>query len=83
MSGSRANLLFLRRFSASVLGWATWLPVALWFNSYVADLCLVNGPSMYPFLNEDMHTTRRRDLVLNYKWHPQANLQRGMVVTFR
>lgn len=67
----------------SFLGFATWLPVLAWFNIHVAETTVVNGASMYPFLNEDRNTTLRRDLVLTWKWSPQENLQRGMVVTLR
>lgn len=74
---------FVRRFSLSLVGWATWLPVVIWFNSKVVDVCAVNGASMYPFLNEDADSTRRRDLVVNWKWNPEENLEKGMVVTFR
>lgn len=54
-----------------------------WFNLHVAELTLVDGASMYPFMNEDKDSTLRRDLVLNYKWSPLDGLQRGMVVTLR
>lgn len=50
---------------------------------HVAELTLVDGSSMYPFMNEDKDSTLRRDVVLNYKWSPQDDLERGMVVTLR
>lgn len=65
------------------MGWASWIPVMAWFNLHVAELTTVDGPSMYPFMNEDRDTTLRRDVVVNWKWSPQQNLQRGMVVTLR
>lgn len=62
---------------------ATWIPVIIWFNQHVAEVTLVNGASMYPYMNEDKDSTLRRDMFLNYKWKAQDNLKRGMVVTLR
>ncbi|KAG5951230.1 hypothetical protein E4U53_003511, partial [Claviceps sorghi] len=67
----------------NLVGFATWIPVVAWFNLYVAELTLVDGASMYPFMNEDKDSTLRRDVVLNYKWSPQEGLERGMIVTLR
>lgn len=53
------------------------------FNLHVAELTFVDGASMYPFMNEDRDSTLRRDIILNYKWSPQEDIQRGMVVTLR
>ncbi|EQL00723.1 Peptidase S24/S26A/S26B/S26C [Ophiocordyceps sinensis CO18] len=66
-----------------LMGFATWIPVIAWFNLHVAELTLVNGHSMYPFMNQDRDSTLTRDLVLNYKWAPQDGLDRGMIVTLR
>ncbi|KAG6038382.1 hypothetical protein E4U41_004222 [Claviceps citrina] len=59
-----------RRTALNLVGLATWLPVVAWFNLYVAELTMVEGPSMYPFMNEDKDSTLRRDVVLNCKWSP-------------
>ncbi|KJZ79228.1 hypothetical protein HIM_01379 [Hirsutella minnesotensis 3608] len=72
-----------RTATLQLVGFATWIPVIAWFNLHVAELTLVDGGSMYPFMNEDRDSTLRRDLVLNYKWAPQDGLERGMVVTLR
>ncbi|RCI10353.1 hypothetical protein L249_4378 [Ophiocordyceps polyrhachis-furcata BCC 54312] len=64
-----------------LLGFASWIPLMIWFNLHVAELTLIDGPSMHPLLNSDWDTTLRRDLVLNHKWNPLNGLKRGMVVT--
>ncbi|RDA85405.1 hypothetical protein CP532_1951 [Ophiocordyceps camponoti-leonardi (nom. inval.)] len=66
-----------------LLGFASWIPLMIWFNLHVAELTLIDGPSMHPLLNSDWGTTLRRDLVLNWKWNPLDGLKRGMVVTLR
>jgi inner membrane protease subunit 2 len=55
----------------------------IWFNNNVAEVTLIQGPSMYPFLNDRVNESLRRDLVLNYKLYAQEKLARGMIVTFR
>lgn len=72
-----------RLVALNLIGFATWIPVVAWFNLYVGELTLVNGSSMYPFMNEDKDSTLRRDVVFNCKWWPQEGLDRGMVVTLR
>jgi inner membrane protease subunit 2 len=67
----------------NLMGFATWIPVVAFLNIHVAELTVVNGASMYPFLNEDKDSSLTRDLLLTYKWSPQENIQRGMVVTLR
>ena len=67
----------------NLVAWATWIPVIAWFNLHVAELTMVDGPSMYPFMNEDRNSTLRRDMIVNYKWSPQDGLLRGMIVTLR
>ncbi|KAI9158294.1 LexA/Signal peptidase [Paramyrothecium foliicola] len=67
----------------NLIGFASWIPVVACFNLYVAELSVVDGPSMYPLLNDGRDTTLRRDVVLNYKWAPQDNLKRGMIVALR
>jgi inner membrane protease subunit 2 len=65
------------------LGFATWVPVVIWFNTTVAELTRINGPSMYPFLNTRYNESLSRDLCLNWKLYAQDDLRRGMIVTFR
>jgi signal peptidase I len=72
----------VREFGYHSFIFATWIPVVILFNDYVAELTTINGPSMYPFLNPDMNSTTRRDSVVNWKWDAQRGLARGMVVTF-
>jgi inner membrane protease subunit 2 len=74
---------FTRQFGTYLLGLATWVPVMVWFNTNVAEITLINGPSMYPFLNSHYNESTRRDLVLNWKLYAQESLARGMIVTFR
>ncbi len=72
--------VFARQFVCRLLGLATWLPVAIWFNSTVAEVTRIEGPSMYPFLNSQFNESLERDWVLNRKLYAQEGLQRGMVV---
>jgi len=74
---------FTRTTVLNLIGFATWIPVIAWFNLHVAELTVIDGSSMYPFMNADRDSSLRRDVVLNYKWSPQEDLQRGMVVTLR
>jgi inner membrane protease subunit 2 len=67
----------------NLIGFATWIPVVACFNLYVAELSMVDGPSMYPLMNDGKDSTLRRDVILNYKWSPQKDLQRGMIVALR
>ncbi|PCD19185.1 hypothetical protein FGRA07_05990 [Fusarium graminearum] len=66
-----------------VFGFATWIPVIAMFNLHVAELTFVDGASMYPLINDEKDSTLQRDVILNWKWSPQENLERGMVVTLR
>lgn len=72
-----------RTIAFNFIGFATWIPVIASFKLHVADFTMVDGPSMYPFLNEDKDSSLIRDVVLNYKWEPQENVHRGMIVTLR
>lgn len=67
----------------NLVGIVTWIPVVAWFNLHVAELTFVDGPSMYPLMNSEKDSTLRRDVVLNRKWSPHADLERGMIVTLR
>lgn len=55
----------------------------IWFNTSVAELTMIEGSSMYPFLNNNINEPLRRDLCLNVKLYAQTDLARGMIVTFR
>ncbi|RKU47679.1 hypothetical protein DL546_009163 [Coniochaeta pulveracea] len=81
--GASSRTPFTRQFGTYLLGLATWVPVVVWFNTNVAEITLINGPSMYPFLNSHYNESTRRDLVLNWKLYAQESLARGMIVTFR
>ncbi|KAI1853263.1 hypothetical protein JX265_000238 [Neoarthrinium moseri] len=65
-----------------MFAFATWIPVVITFNSFVAELTWIQGASMYPFLNPEKDQTLQRDLVLNWKYSPQEGLAHGMIVTF-
>lgn len=82
-----ASAAWRRPFASDVtrrlLQWATWIPVAVCFNAFVAEATFVRGGSMYPFFNEDRDSTLRRDVALNWKLYPHLGLARGMIVTFK
>lgn len=67
----------------NLIGLVTWIPVIAYFNIHIAELTMVDGPSMYPLMNSDKDSTLRRDVVLNMKWEPLKDLERGMIVTLR
>lgn len=69
--------------SRRLLQWATWIPVAVYINTFVAEVTFVRGGSMYPFFNEDKDSTLRSDVALNWKMYPNVGLARGMIVTFK
>lgn len=73
---------FLGNFTHYLIRYATWLPPLIMFNTYVAELTFINGPSMYPFLNPHYNESLKRDLCLVRKLYVLDNLKRGMVVTF-
>lgn len=79
----RGQAGFAKAVTLNLVGFATWIPVIAWFNIHVAELTTVTGNSMYPFMNGDKDSTLRRDVVVNWKWNPQDDLERGMVVTLR
>lgn len=69
-------------FSFYMFYFATWIPVAAMFNSYVVETVTITGPSMYPFLNSEKDSSLGRDTLLTYKFNRQGNLARGMIITF-
>lgn len=80
---ARARGSFLGDTTVRLLGFATWIPVAIWFNESVVTVTKISGGSMYPYFNEDRHRTLTKDLVLNWRWNASDGLRKGMVVTFR
>ncbi|KAI0132035.1 peptidase S24/S26A/S26B/S26C [Xylariales sp. AK1849] len=70
------------RFNYHMFVFATWIPVVITFNTFVADLAWIEGPSMYPFFNAEKDQNISDDMVLNWKFNPQDGLERGMIVTF-
>lgn len=81
--GAGGRLQFLKQFSRYLIRYATWIPPLIWFNTYVAEVTFIRGPSMYPFLNPHYNESLRKDLCLVWKLYAHENLARGMVVTFR
>lgn len=61
----------------------TWAPVLLFIDKHVVGTTRIEGPSMYPYLNDRYNETRWGDICLNWKLYAQEDLQRGMVVTFQ
>lgn len=82
-SASPPQATFTRQFVFRLIGLATWLPVAIWFNSTIVEITRIEGPSMYPFLNSRFNETLERDWVVNRKLYAQEGLQRGMIVFLR
>ncbi|PKS09045.1 hypothetical protein jhhlp_003658 [Lomentospora prolificans] len=82
-SAWRSRGPFFWDFSRRLVSWATWVPVAICFNTFVAEVTFIKGGSMYPFLNEDRDSTLRSDVALNWKLYPHLGLARGMIVTFK
>lgn len=74
---------FLGRFSYYLAGFLPWVPPAIWFNENIGEPTLINGPSMYPFLNDQFYGSLKRDLCWNYKLYAEQTLERGMVITFK
>ncbi|KAH8590262.1 mitochondrial inner membrane protease subunit 2 [Bisporella sp. PMI_857] len=73
---------FLRSFSYKYLTYLSWLPAVIFFNTHVGEVGLINGASMYPYLNTDFNETLSRNLCWVYKWNPTKDLGRGMIVMF-
>lgn len=82
-SAWRSRGPFVWDFSRRLVSWATWIPVAICFNTFVAEITFIKGGSMYPFLNGDKDSTLRSDAALNWKLYPHLGLARGMIVTFK
>jgi inner membrane protease subunit 2 len=79
---ARAYAPVARKTSFYLIGFATWIPALVFFNSHVAELVWVNGSSMYPYLNADYNRSLKQDVCINWKWAPLDGLKRGMIVTF-
>ncbi|KAK5660287.1 hypothetical protein OQA88_12827 [Cercophora sp. LCS_1] len=74
---------FLGQFTNHLIRYATWIPPLILFNTYVAEVTVINGQSMYPFFNPQYNESLKRDFCLVWKLYAQWNLDRGMLVTFR
>jgi inner membrane protease subunit 2 len=83
LRGGGRPSIFLRQVSHYLVRYATWIPALIWFNSYVAEVTFIRGPSMYPFFNPQHNESLRKDLCLVWKLYAQEGLRRGMVVVFR
>lgn len=73
---------FAREASWRVLGLACWVPFVIFVNDNVVIPRWINGPSMYPYFNEDIDRTTRPYVTVDWRWNAQSRLERGMVVTF-
>lgn len=73
---------FVRDFSYYSWVIATWIPAYIFFNTHVAETRIINGASMYPYLNSGYNESLTRDVGFVNKWNPLAGLRRGMLVTF-
>lgn len=74
---------FVRQFSYTLFGFATWVPALIFFKEHVGGIGWIDGSSMYPYLNPDYHRNQSKDVILTRKWNPHDGLRRGMIVTFR
>jgi inner membrane protease subunit 2 len=92
MATSRISSLFgqstsLRHFvygsRYALLGIVSWTPVIIFFNEHIGEVGIINGPSMYPYLNTGYNESTAKDLCWIKKYNPTGNLQRGMIVAFR
>ena len=84
-SWTRARSLrpFLGRFSHYFFRLLPWIPPAIMFNQYVGEPTFINGPSMYPFLNDQYNSSLKQDICWNHKLYAGQDLEPGMIVTFR
>jgi len=61
----------------------SWVPAGIFFNMHIAQIQIINGESMYPYLNADYNENlNATTCCLTYKWKPSKNLERGMLITF-
>jgi inner membrane protease subunit 2 len=79
VGGPRA---FLADASYYLTGFVFCIPLGISFNYLAGTTITINGPSMYPLLNDRYNESRARDLCWNYKFRARESLDRGMVVTF-
>jgi hypothetical protein len=74
---------FLRQVSDYLIRYASWIPLLICFNQYVAEVTFIRGPSMYPYFNPHYNESLKQDLCLVRKLYAQEGLKRGMIVVFR
>ncbi|PMD54229.1 LexA/Signal peptidase [Hyaloscypha bicolor E] len=74
---------FVPEFNYYLFSFVTWIPAVIFFNGNVGELCRINGPSMYPYLNTTYDEDLKKDLCWVSKWNPTRTLERGMLVSFQ
>ncbi|TGO46334.1 hypothetical protein BOTNAR_0595g00060 [Botryotinia narcissicola] len=74
---------FLKEFTYWSLIIASWIPASIFFQDHIAELHIINGASMYPFLNTGYNESLTRDVCLVDKRRKGRDLERGMLVSFR
>jgi signal peptidase I len=74
---------FIRDFSFYSFAFLTWIPAAAFFNMHIADIAVINGPSMSPYLNRDFDSSDSKDICVVKKWNAKEGLERGMIVALR
>lgn len=82
LKGSVPSRPFFREFLYKTFFFVSWVPPLIFFNDHVAEVALINGPSMYPYLNSTFNDGLRKDVCWVNKWNPGRKLERGMIVTF-
>ncbi|MCJ1309266.1 hypothetical protein MMC25_002924 [Agyrium rufum] len=84
-SSSSPTRTFINRNSRPLLlffSTLTWLPLYYFIHNKVIQPMWVSGRSMHPFLNTDIDSSSRRDVVLVNMWDPYSNVRRGSIVAF-
>ncbi|KAL5629920.1 hypothetical protein BROUX41_001526 [Berkeleyomyces rouxiae] len=74
------RILYPAALSLWTLGW---VPVIAYFQTQVASITKINGPSMHPFFNPNKDSSLVSDRVINLKFNVAQRLEKGMVVIFR
>ncbi|KAI1325469.1 mitochondrial carrier [Xylariaceae sp. FL0255] len=72
----------LVRFGFYMFNYAACVPLGMIFYTFVGCTTKIRGASMFPFLNAEKDQTTWKDVVWNYKYNAQYELQRGMIVMF-
>jgi inner membrane protease subunit 2 len=72
---------FTQEFSFRLFAIISWVPAAIFFNNHVAEIAVIGGQSMYPYLNSSFHEGLKKDICWVNKRNPTEGLKRGMIVT--